>query len=164
MGLQVWKFLFFGFVLLMSPNAVAGFDEALAAYTSKDYEKAMNEWGPLAAQGDPKSQMGLGLIYLNGNGVAKDETQAAYWFRKAAEKGNAKAQVQLAVMYFNGQGVNKDIIEAYKWLNIAGVKGHPDRIKISEQVEKSMTAEELSEAKKRLEESIKKRSGCAKAP
>jgi len=29
-------------------------------------------------------------MYESGRGIAKDDTQAVYWFRKAAEQGEAK--------------------------------------------------------------------------
>ena len=33
----------------------------------------------------------LGLLYANGQGVAKDYAKAREWFEKAADKGNAGA-------------------------------------------------------------------------
>ncbi|HEY5139605.1 MAG TPA: hypothetical protein VIJ25_09880, partial [Methylococcales bacterium] len=37
-----------------------------------------------AEQGDAKAQNDLGVMYANGDGVAQDDKQAAFWFRKAA--------------------------------------------------------------------------------
>jgi TPR repeat protein len=34
-------------------------------------------------------------MYSEGKGVAKDETQAVTWFRKAAAQGNADAKTEL---------------------------------------------------------------------
>jgi uncharacterized protein len=39
-------------------------------------------WQPLAEQGDPDAQAGLGNLYLGGYGVARDEAAAMTWFRK----------------------------------------------------------------------------------
>jgi hypothetical protein len=41
-------------------------------------------------------------MYASGRGIAKDDTQAVYWFRKAAEQGHAKAQYNLGLMYDYG--------------------------------------------------------------
>jgi len=40
----------------------------------------------LAEQGNVEAQYNLGVIYAEGRGVAKDETEAVSWFRKAAEQ------------------------------------------------------------------------------
>lgn len=57
----------------------------------------------------------MGVKYRNGHGVAKDDVQAAAWYRKAAEQGRAIAQVNLAVMYEIGKGVAKDQTIAIHW-------------------------------------------------
>ena len=38
-----------------------------------------------AEQGDTEAQYDLGLMYANGEGVARDDEQAVRWFRSAAE-------------------------------------------------------------------------------
>ena len=62
-------------------------------------------------------------MYANGEGVLKDETEAARWYRLAAEQGNAAAQYNLGVMYSNGQGVLKDEAEAARWYRLAAEQG-----------------------------------------
>jgi len=57
-------------------------------------------WNRIAAeQGYPDAQYNLGVMYENGQGIAKDEAQAVAWYRKAAEQGFAPAQFNLGVMY-----------------------------------------------------------------
>ena len=69
-----------------------------------------------AEKGDAQSQYELGLAFHNGSlGVAKDETEAAKWYRKAAEQNFANAQYNLGVCYSKGQGVAADKAEAVKW-------------------------------------------------
>ncbi|MBS0647807.1 MAG: sel1 repeat family protein, partial [Verrucomicrobia bacterium] len=46
--------------------------------------------------------------YDKGQGVAKDEKEAAKWYQKAADQGHAKAQFGLGFCYKKGQGVAKD--------------------------------------------------------
>ena len=76
-----------------------------------------------AENGDAEAQNDLGVRYHNGQGVAKDYTEAMKWYRKAAEQGNIVAQYNLAVMYYNGQGVAKDYSEAVKWYRKAAEQG-----------------------------------------
>jgi len=45
-----------------------------------------------AGQGNATAQYNLGTCYEDGNGVAKDNTQAADWYRKAADQGDADAK------------------------------------------------------------------------
>src|SRR5208282_561382 len=68
-----------------------------------------------AEQGDAHSQVGLGLLYENGKGVAQDYKEAVKWYLKAAEQGNATGQTYLGVMYEHGTGVPQDYKEAVKW-------------------------------------------------
>ena len=55
-----------------------------------------------AGQGDPDAQLSLGVIYANGEGVLKDDGEAAQWYRLAADQGHATAQFTLGLMYTNG--------------------------------------------------------------
>jgi hypothetical protein len=71
-------------------SAVGGpFEDAAAAYEKGDYATVMRLIRPLAEQGDPRAQNGLGLMYANGEGVPEDHAAAASWYRKAAEQGHA---------------------------------------------------------------------------
>lgn len=113
-------FLFFCFGFMQI--AWAG-DDAFDAYIRKDYASAFRGLSLLAEQGNAKAQYGLGLMYANGQGVAKDEQQAYFWFRKAAEQGDASAQHSLGDMYSFGEGVPKDEQQAYFWWLLASAKG-----------------------------------------
>ena len=78
-----------------------------------------------ADKGDAKAQYELGRAFFSGTlGVAKDEAEAAKWFRKAAEQNVADAQYNLGVCYDSGEGVAKDEIEAYKWWLLAAGNGN----------------------------------------
>lgn len=76
-------------------------------YTSRDIEILRSR----AKQNDAVAQYHLGYAYANGNIVAKDEREAARWYRKAAENGHAEAAQQLQKIENNqhileGQSVN----------------------------------------------------------
>ena len=63
-------------------------------------------------------------MYLNDEGVGKDDVEAAKWFRKAAEQGHDWAQCLLGLMYRAGKGVNRDNAEAVKWFYKSAEQGH----------------------------------------
>src|SRR6185436_17503040 len=54
----------------LSGPALAGMSEGVAAVTVGDYQKAIAEFQPLAAGGDPAAQYQLARIYLEGHGPA----------------------------------------------------------------------------------------------
>ena len=66
-------------VLMLSSSAslAQDFDKGLAAYESGDFATALEEWRPLAEQGDASAQFNLGLMYINGHGVPQDYVEAA---------------------------------------------------------------------------------------
>lgn len=101
-------------------------DVGIAAFGKNDYATALNEFRPLADQGNAIAQNHLGVMYVNGQGVPQDYTEAAKWFRKAADQSYAKAQTNLGSMYFNGKGVSQDNAEAVKWLRKAADQGYAD--------------------------------------
>ena len=97
-------------------------------------------WFRKAADLDhPYGQAWLGWLYVDGafpfsrnlvgttrlSEVAKDEAQAAGWFRKAAAQGLADAQVSLATMYAAGVGVQQDYSKAERWCRRAAERGDP---------------------------------------
>jgi TPR repeat protein len=101
------------------------FKEGQRAYGSADYAKAYSEWKPLADAGQPDAQAGLGLLYVLGRGVARDDTQAVLWFRRAAEQGHVWAESNLGFMYETGRGVAKDDREAVRWYQRSAAKQNP---------------------------------------
>jgi TPR repeat protein len=59
-----------------------------------------------AKQGEAQAQYYVGMMYLEGRGVAQDEAQAVPWLKKAAEQGHAAAQSRLEQMSDKGKGEN----------------------------------------------------------
>ena len=63
------------------------------------YLNATLKWYRQAAlQGNAASQYDLGVMYMFGEGVAKNNTNAAEWFEKAAARGHKAAQHNFALM------------------------------------------------------------------
>ena len=119
--------LFLPLTILTSTAYAADFDAGLVAYKKNDYATAIQEWRPLANQGDVDAQLSLGAMYENGRGMPQDEKEAVRWYRLAAAQGNAPSQFNLGLMYANGRGVLQDDKEAVKWLRLAAVQGGPMR-------------------------------------
>jgi hypothetical protein len=103
----------------LSGPALAGMSEGVAAVTVGDYQKAIAEFQPLAAGGDPAAQYQLAKIYLEGRGPADGVAQGIDLMTKAANGGYPEAQAQLGLMYAMGLGVQVDNVQAYDWLSKA---------------------------------------------
>jgi TPR repeat protein len=86
-------------------------------------QKVIANLKEMAAAGDVKSQVQIGLAYLTGDGVTKNDAEGVKWLRKAADQDNPVAERYLAEMYFKGRGVPADTAEAAKWLRMAAEQG-----------------------------------------
>jgi TPR repeat protein len=124
------KYLIFSLSLLLlaSPAAFAGFDEANAAFEAGDYTRAQAELKPLLDQHDPRAQYAMGVLFENGLGVNKDLSQAAAWYLKAAEQGNSDAQYNLGAMNEHGVGMPVNYAEAARWYLPAAEIGDIDAL------------------------------------
>ena len=100
-----------------------------------------------AEQGDASAQDDLGLMYADGRGVPRDETEAAGWFRLPADQGQAEAQFNLGRMYANGRGVPQDYVAAYMWFSLAAAQSS-DAAKNRDLAATLMTAEQVAEAQR----------------
>jgi len=81
--------------------------------------KTISDLKEVAYAGDANAQVQLGVIYLTGDGVTKDDAEAVKWLRKAADQDNALGERYLAEMYYKGRGVPSDNEEAAKYLRMA---------------------------------------------
>ena len=85
----------------------------------KDDVEAIKWYRKAAEQGDARAQFSLGVMYAEGDGVAKDLEEAIKWWRKAAEQGLEHAQYSLGLEY----GGTGEYDEAYKWIRKAAEQG-----------------------------------------
>jgi uncharacterized protein len=102
--------------LVLQPGGLA---LARSSAQASAKQKAIADLKQMAEAGDAKSQVQLGLTYVTGDGVGRDDSQALKWFRKAADQDNPIGERYLAEMYFKGRGVPADNAEAAKWLRLA---------------------------------------------
>jgi len=94
------------------------------------------------------AQYDLGVVYLKGMGVPKDNKQATDWFNKAADKGFPSAMTALGLMAEGGDGAAKNSVEAYKWLMLASIQGDPTAKNVIQTVAKELSPEQVEHAKK----------------
>lgn len=123
----------------------------------RDPEQAA-EWYRMAAeQGHASAQAALGNMYHDGDGVPEDWEKAAEWLRKSAEQGHPGGQGALGSMYVAAHGVPQDYVEAYKWLTLATAQlpadGRRELVeRMRSDLEANMTAEQIAEAERLVEE------------
>ena len=109
-------------------TADGGHEEAIAKMQELEQKEVSMPYYPPQNMGDetdPETQFAIGNKYYNGEGVARDYSEAVKWFRRAADKGNIDAQFQLGLMYETGKGVS-DYSEALNWYRLAANQGNSD--------------------------------------
>ena len=77
----------------------------------KDEQRAANYYYR-GCFSDTNSCVALGLMHLEGRGVAQSDGDAVTWFRSACSRGNPNGCSNLAVMYQKGAGVAPDPVLA----------------------------------------------------
>ena len=80
-----------------------------------------------ATQGDANARFGLAEQYFSGKDVAKDESQALKWLKRAASQGHPRAQIKLGELHEAGQGVPQSDIEAFILYSLAGSHEKPEQ-------------------------------------
>jgi uncharacterized protein len=125
-GGSIMRFLVFPFLLLLplvgqAPATRKPKPPAPVPMIEKPFIVALRA---KAMEGQAKAQFDLGVSYAFGQGVGKNVTEAAKWYRKAAEQGYAMAQYNLGVCFDLGKGVSRDHTKAAKWYQKAAQQGH----------------------------------------
>jgi uncharacterized protein len=135
-----------------APVAAGPLEKATRAVDNGDYATELRLLRELADQGDADAQYNLGVMHFVGQGMAKDDVEAAKLFREAAEQRNADAQNDLGAMYGEGQGVPRDLIRAYTWFSLAAIAGNQSAANNRDIAAQHMTAGEIAEAKRLVTE------------
>jgi TonB family protein len=103
--------------------------------------------------GDPAAELELANAFFAGREIPKDETQGAALLERAARDGLAEAQFQMGQRIY-GDGNNPDnYVAAYVWYALARRGGVEQSDKMVDEIEARMTPEQLSDARKRVEDS-----------
>lgn len=66
----------------------------------------------------------LGMSYLSGAGVSKNEYKAFGFYKKAADAGHSESQYIISNMYKNGVGIKKNSDKFFFWLQKSAENGY----------------------------------------
>jgi len=91
-------------------------DPAYRAAGPGDYRSAFEAMLQMAEAGSTGASFVVASMYDLGRGTARDEAEAARWYRAAAESGDRDAQFAIGLMYRDGRGLRRDGVEADRWL------------------------------------------------
>ena len=89
-----------------------------------DYGRALASWRPLANQGNPVAQNNLGIMYLDGKGVAQNTSEAVRYLSLSAAAGSSLGQNNLGGLYRDGKGVPRDYGRAVQWFSASAAQGN----------------------------------------
>lgn len=78
----------------------------------------------LAAEGDAEAQLRLGIRYAEGDGVIKNDTEAAKWLALAAGQGLVEAEYRYGLALLEGRGVVQDYKAAFQWIEKTAKRGY----------------------------------------
>lgn len=137
------------FALISTEMLAKDFEKGMTAFQEDNFVTALEEWMPLAEQGNVRAQFYLGNMYEYGKGVLKDDAEAVRWYCLAAKQGNARAQSNLGVMYNNGTGVPKHAIFAHMWYTISSANGYERAASKRDSITIEMTQDDITEATRR---------------
>ena len=106
------KSLFFLIFLGTFLNALT-FEEVYTIQKIEGSMKALSGYKELANDNDPKAMHELALIYLNGDGIARNINKAQELFQKASELGNSESTYLLGKLYLSNKTIFYDEKKAY---------------------------------------------------
>src|SRR5581483_3189622 len=79
--------------------SLATYFRAQNAYQNHNFNDAAGLYAQAANQGISDAMRMLGLMYENGQGMRRDDTEALRWYNKAIASGNTLAMANLATLY-----------------------------------------------------------------
>jgi len=88
------------------------------------YEIPSDKLIQLAESGNTEYQYMLGMNYLEGKGVEKNQSLAIEWLEKSAGAGYQMSQMALGEFYLGNNGLKKDFATAIKWYSKAAENGN----------------------------------------
>ena len=100
-------------------------EKALIYYNQKRYKDAVTMFAELVQYRYAPSIYYIGLCYLNGTGLTKNDEHAYKFISNAAERGEPRAIHDLAVLTENGIGTTKDEALAHKYFESAATLDEP---------------------------------------
>lgn len=94
----------------------------------QDFAAALHWYSKAAAQHHANAHFSIGMLYLFGMGVPRDEVEAFRRIRTSAEQGYEYAQYFLGNAYAKGWGevIGQDDAQAIYWMRRAAMQGNLD--------------------------------------
>jgi TPR repeat protein len=77
-------------------------------------------------QGHAQSQSNLGVLLMNGEGIAMDKAAAAHSFKLAADQGDSDGQYRYGILLYRRNGIAADEAEGLRYLRLAAGQGQAD--------------------------------------
>jgi TPR repeat protein len=91
-----------------------------------DYAAAIRWYRLGAERGNAHAQSNLGLMYLEGQGVAANREEGAKWLQKAADQGDGQAAFNRGLLYEQGDPAPQDFTLARHYFTIAAQHDNAD--------------------------------------
>lgn len=97
-----------------NPEAMIG--KGLYLLSTEDHKKEGEDWLEKAAMlGGAEYRESLGLMYLEGDNLPKDNDKAVLWLTRAASAGSLDAMESLGNFYYSNYGEAPDYNKALQW-------------------------------------------------
>lgn len=120
-------FLPLAFALIAS-SAHASLESAREAYERKDYATALSEYHLFANRGYTEAMSVLSIMYLNGEGVARDVQKAIEFATKAYDKGDNGGLSLLSTIYLSPRSGVRDKEKGLQFLRTGVEKGEQNSL------------------------------------
>jgi TPR repeat protein len=90
-------------------------------HRENNWDESLHWFRRGAELGDVELQLKLARLYLDGEGVPRDEREAFRWYMAAASGNYSRARAYLPVarLYASGVGTARDLVEAYAYVELA---------------------------------------------
>ena len=109
------------------PALASDVSDAIDAMRAGNYAEAYCVLKPHAEAGDPEAQYNIGWMYLNGYGLAMNDSHALKWWKLASEQGYTDATFSIAMLYSLGEStVEQNMDTAIDYYLMAVEDGHED--------------------------------------
>ena len=105
------------------------YENALDRYDRQEYATAVTLLAEAAEAGSADAMYLLGYSYEYGQGVEKNNEQAARFYARGAEAGNDKAMCALGYCYENGKGLAVNFEKAAEWYKESAEAGNTDAMR-----------------------------------
>lgn len=122
----------------------------IGAGVPKDSAEAAKWYLKAAESGNSDAQYNLGMMYADGDGVPQDAKESQKWFKAATVPRKTDAPEELdrsEQMLQRTNRVSKNKLKAYAFILVAMQCGHPEAKACLEELEKTLTPNELAEAR-----------------